>query len=346
MALYPNSFYKNIAIDLGTSNTRIYIKGKGIVLREPSLIAFMKGTKKTFAVGKEASKMIGRHPSEITIVKPIQNGVIANYDAARLMIQAFISKLHRLTYIRPLRAIVSVSLDVTEVEKKAVLEAVRQTGAKDVYLIEAPMACAIGANLPIEENNAIMVVDIGGGTAEASVLCLGGIVSKKTLRIGGKTMNGCIINHLNRKYNLVCGEVTAEEIRIKVGSAPRSENTDIIVKGIHSVTRMPQKITVSSPEIKHIIQTYIEAIVKIIKVTLENTPLELSTEIMEKGIFISGGSSLLEGFDSFIENELSIPVYTNDAPLDNVVLGAGKLVSSHDLLHKTTVPSSAAASIF
>lgn len=334
MALHPRFLFRSIGIDLGTANTLIYVKGKGIVLKEPSVVALRRN--KVLAVGEEAKRMIGRTPAEIVIVRPIKHGVIANFDIAKVMLQHFLSKIYRRRSILfPLDVVISVSLSATEIEKRAVLEALKQAGAKNAFLIENSLAGAMGVNLPVEENSANMIVDIGGGTSEAAVISLGGIVSKQSIRIGGDEMNEAIRNYLKKKYNFLVGEKTAEAIKINIGSALQTpEQQPMKIKGTDLVSRMPKVITVKPREIKESLSEFVALIINAVRKTLEDTPIELAADIMDKGIIMTGGGSLLKGVDKVIAGEVKMPVYVAENPYDSVALGLGKILSSINLLKK------------
>ncbi len=326
---------RNIGIDLGSANTLIYVKGKGIVLREPSVLALEKRTEKVLAVGESARKMIGKTPEDIIIIKPVRDGAISNFHTTKIMLQHFFKKLfrHRSLFF-PLRAVVSVSLEVTEIEKKAVMEAVKQAGAKEVYLVENSIAGALGANMPIEENTANMIVDVGGGTSEVAVISLGGIVCKNSVRLGGDELNQTIINFIKKKYNFLIGEKSAEEIKIKIGLASSLQKEYLEVMGNDLVTRMPQKINVRVPEIGRVLFEQISLIIKAVKTTLEQTPVALIPDIMENGIILTGGGALLEGFPNLLAEETKMNVSLTENCLDTIALGAGKMLSSMALLKR------------
>lgn len=330
-------FSRNIGVDLGTVTTLVYVKGKGIVLREPSVVALERGTDKILAAGKEAYAMIGRTPEDIVIVKPIRDGVISNFNTTKIMLQEFFSRIYpgrlRLT---PLNAIVSVSLDVTEIEKRAVIEAARQAGAKKVYLVENSIAGAIGINLPIVENCANMVVDLGGGTSEAAVIALGGIVTKNTARLGGEHFNKAISSYLRKKYNFLVGERTAEKIKINIGNALQANamKQKMEVMGTNLSNRMPGKLFVDSCETGELLSSQVNSLTKMIIKTLEETPVELVTEIMDKGIILTGGGALLKNLTGVFADETNIPVTVAEYPMDSVALGTGKMLSALHLWKK------------
>lgn len=328
-------FTRDLGIDLGTANTLVHAKGKGIILREPSVVAIRTDTKQVLAVGEEAKKMIGRTPGNIVAIRPMKDGVIADFDVTQQMLKYFIKKAtRRLSPFRP-RVVVCVPSGVTEVEKRAVDEAARQAGAKDAFLIEEPMAAAIGAGLPVQEPTGSMVVDVGGGTSEVAIISLGGVVTSKSIRVGGNKFDDSIIFYIKKEYNLMIGERTAEEIKITVGSAfPTEEELTMDVRGRDLVTGLPRTLTVSSTEIIEAIREPINNIIEAIKSTLEKTPPELASDIMDKGIMLTGGGALLNGLDSLVKKETGMPVQIAQDPLDCVAIGAGKVVEEIDTLKK------------
>lgn len=308
MAFNTRFFSRNIGIDLGTANTLVYVKGKGVVLREPSVVAIRKDTGSILAVGEEAKRMIGRTPGNIVAIRPMKDGVIADFDVTQIMLRHFIAKAyHHRSLFLPL-VVVCVPSGVTEVEKRAVLDATKQAGAKEAFLIEEPMAAAIGAGLPVEEPTGSMIVDVGGGTSEVAVISLGGIVSSRSLRVGGDEMDEAIINYIKKTYNLMIGERTAEEVKIRIGSAFRiTDEEHMEIRGRDLVTGLPKVLTISSWEIEAALAEPVSAIMETIKITLERTPPELAADIMEKGIIMSGGGSLLKGLDKLIAEETGMP---------------------------------------
>ncbi|HSP46496.1 MAG TPA: rod shape-determining protein [Clostridiaceae bacterium] len=326
---------KDMGIDLGTANTLVYIKGKGIVLREPSVVAFNTTTNKPLAVGEEAKRMIGRTPGNIIAVRPLKDGVIADFDITQTMLRQFIEKTASKSAFTAPRIIVCFPSGVTEVERRAILEATKQAGARDVILMEEPMAAAIGAGLPVDEPTGSMIVDIGGGTTEVAVVSLGGIVVAKSLRIAGDELDQAIAAFIKREYNLMIGERTSENIKIKIGSAFKVEGTEegtMEVKGRDLVTGLPKVITVTEPQIREALREPITDIVEAIKSTLEKTPPELAADIMDQGIMLAGGGALLKGLSELITHETHMPVFIAEAPLDCVVLGAGKALDNFDKL--------------
>ena len=333
MGLFTRFFSRNIGIDLGTANTLVYVKGKGIVLREPSVVAIRRDTGSILAVGGEAKKMIGRTPGNIVAVRPMRDGVIADFDVTQIMLRHFIAKVYRRRALFLPHVVVCVPSGVTEVEKRAVLEATKQAGAKEAFLIEEPMAAAIGAGLPVEEPTGSMIVDVGGGTSEVAVISLGGVVTSESIRIGGDEIDNAIINYIKKTYNLMIGERTAEGIKIKIGSAdhlPEEERMEI--RGRDLVSGLPKVLDISSWEIESALAEPVTAIVDTIKSTLERTPPELAADIMEKGIVMTGGGALLRGLDQLVVKETGMPVYLAEDPLDCAVLGAGKSLGAIDLL--------------
>ncbi|HEY3375805.1 MAG TPA: rod shape-determining protein [Candidatus Aquicultor sp.] len=334
-------FSRDMAIDLGTANTLVHVKGKGIVLVEPSVVAYDKSSGKILAVGVDAKKMIGRTPGSIMAIRPLKDGVIADFDVTEAMLRHFIQKVHnRKQFVRP-RVVICVPSGVTEVERRAVFEATLQAGAREVYLIEEPMAAAIGAGLPIQEPTGNMVVDIGGGTTEVAVISLGGIVTCQSIRIGGDEFDEAIINHVKKEYNIMIGERTSEEIKIQIGTAyPVGEEEDAEVRGRDLLTGLPKNVILSTEEIRAAIEEPLSAIVLAIKTTLEKTPPELASDIMDRGIVMTGGGSLLQGLDERIRQETGMPVHVTDDPLVCVALGSGKALSEINTLRKVLIGTS------
>ena len=326
-------FSNDLAIDLGTANTLIYVKGKGIILSEPSVVAIKKGTNQVLKVGKEAKEMLGRTPGSIVAIRPIKDGVIADFDVTEQMIRAFILKSHnRKALVRP-RVIVGVPSGITQVEKRAIRDSCDQAGAREVYLIEEPMAAAIGAGLPVQEPSGSMIVDIGGGTTEVAVISLSGIVYSQSVRIAGDEMDEAIMQYLKRKYNLLIGERTSENIKIQIGSAhPFDEPRKMDIKGRDLVDGIPKTLSVVDSDIREALHDTVYAIVDAIKTALERTPPELSADIAEKGIVLAGGGALLHGLDTLISLETHLKVRVADDPLSCVVLGTGKVLDELDLL--------------
>ena len=334
-------FSNDLAIDLGTANTLVYVKGKGIVLSEPSVVAVRsdnRGYKKVLAVGKEAKLMLGRTPGNIIAIRPMREGVIADFEVTEAMLRHFIRKVHnRRTLLRP-RIIVAVPSGITQVEKRAVRESAESAGAREVYLIEEPMAAAIGAGLPITEPTANMVVDIGGGTTEVAVISLAGIVFSKSVRVGGDKFDEAILQYVKRKYNLLIGERTAEVIKTTIGTAyPQEEPESIEVKGRDLVTGIPKILSIDSEEVRVAIAEQIDTIVQVVKLALEQTPPELAADIVDRGIFLTGGGALLKNLDILLKEETGLPIIIADDPLSAVVLGSGKTLENLDLLKEVSI---------
>jgi rod shape-determining protein MreB len=332
-----NAFTKDMGIDLGTANTLVFIKGKGIIIREPSVVAIDKFSKQVLAVGEEAKKMIGRTPGNIVAIRPLKDGVIADFDVTQEMLKYFIRKATQKKSLFQPRVVVCVPSGVTEVEKRAVEEATIQAGAKDAFLIEEPMAAAIGAGLPVQEPTGSMVVDIGGGTTEVAVISLGGIVTSKSIRVGGDELDNYIVNYVKKEYSLMIGERTAEEVKIEIGSAMDSnEIGSMDIRGRDLVSGLPKTISISSREINEALREPVNNIIDAIKSTLEKTPPELSSDVMEMGIVLTGGGALLHNLDKLVTIETGIPVRVADSPLDCVALGTGKALESIEILKKTS----------
>ncbi len=334
-------FSNDLAIDLGTANTLVYVKGKGIVLNEPSVVAIKKGDRggsKILAVGREAKTMLGRTPGDIVATRPMKDGVIADFDITETMLRYFIRKVHnRRSLVRP-RIIISVPSGVTQVEKRAVRESAESAGAREVYLIEEPMAAAIGADLPITEPTSNIVVDIGGGTTEVAVISLAGTVYSRSVRVGGDKMDEAILQHIKRKYNLLIGLQTAELIKITVGNAyPMDEPEFIEVKGRDLVTGIPKILTIDSEEVRKAISEQVETIVETVRIALEQTPPELSADVVDKGIVLTGGGALLKNLDALLREETRLPITITDDPLTTVVIGAGKALDNISLLKEILV---------
>lgn len=327
-------FSKDMGIDLGTANTLVFVKGKGIIVSEPSVVAENTVTKEVLAVGDEAKQMIGRTPGNIVATRPLKDGVIADFATTEAMLKYFINKAYKKGFFnsKP-RVIVCVPSGVTAVEMRAVYEAAKNAGAKEAHLIEEPMAAAIGAGLPVEEPTGSMVVDIGGGTSEVAIISLGGIVTSKSLRVAGDELDEYIVNHIKKEYNLMIGERTAEDIKMTIGSAfPKNQEESKEVRGRDLVTGLPKTMNITSTEILEAIKEPINAIVDAIKYTLEKTPPELAADIMELGIMLTGGGALLSGFDKMISKETGMPVHIADEPLNCVALGTGLALEHIDTL--------------
>jgi len=331
-------FSRDMGIDLGTANTLVYVKGKGIIIREPSVVALKESSSDVMAVGAEAKKMIGRTPGNITAIRPMKDGVIADFDVTEAMLRYFITRAHKRTRLVRPRIIVCVPSGVTEVEKRAVLDAAQQAGARKAYLIEEPMAAAIGSELPVNEPVGNMIVDIGGGTTEVAVISLGGIVSSRSIRIGGDEMDESIIQYIKRKYNIMIGERTAEEIKMEIGAArPEYLNESMEIRGRDLVSGLPKNIDINSEEISEAISEPVQSIVEAVKITLEKTPPELSADVMDFGIVLTGGGALLHGMDKLLSDKTQIPVHIADEPLDCVAKGTGIALEEIDSLKSVLI---------
>jgi rod shape-determining protein MreB len=333
-------FSNDLAIDLGTANTLVYVKGVGIVMNEPSVVAINKnvtGPKRILAVGKEAKEMLGRTPGDIVAIRPLKDGVIADFEITAAMIRYFVEKAHnRRTMVKP-RVIVCVPYGITNVEKRAVKEAAESAGVREVFLIEEPMAAAIGAGLPVTEPSGSMIVDIGGGTTEVAVISLAGIVYSKSVRVAGDKMDEAIINYIKRKYNLLIGERTAEEIKIAIGNAYPSDVIESMhVKGRDMVAGIPKTIQVTSEEIREAIAEPVNIIVEAVRVALEQTPPELAADIVDKGIVLAGGGALIKNLDVLLREETGLPIMIADNPLTSVVIGSGKALDQIHVLSGIT----------
>ncbi len=329
-------FKKDMGIDLGTANTLVYIKGRGVVAREPSVVAIETNTKQVLAVGEEAKKMIGRTPGNIVAIRPLKDGVIADFDITQEMLKYFIRKAYKRRSIFQPRVVVCVPSGVTEVEKRAVEEAAIHAGARDAYLIEEPMAAAIGAGLPVQEATGSLIVDVGGGTTEVAVISLGGIVTSKSIRVGGDEFDEAIVSYIKKEYSLMIGERTAEDIKITIGTADiNSEVVKMDIRGRDLITGLPKTLEISSQEIYSAMKDPILNIIDSIKSTLEKTPPELAADIMEQGIMLTGGGAQLDGLDRVLINETGMPVIIAENPLDCVAIGTGKALDSIDILKKS-----------
>jgi rod shape-determining protein MreB len=337
-------FSNDLAIDLGTANTLVYVKGRGIVLGEPSVVAVRrdaKGNSKVLAVGKEAKMMLGRTPGNIVAIRPMKDGVIADFEITEAMLRHFIRKVHTrsafASLVRP-RIIICVPSGITQVEKRAVRESAESAGAREVFLIEEPMAAAIGAGLPITEPTSNMVVDIGGGTTEVAVISLAGIVYSQSVRVGGDKMDEAILQHIKRKYNLLIGLSTAEIIKTTIGNAyPGDQVETIEVKGRDLVTGIPKILTIDSDEIRKSISEQVETIVETIRIALEQTPPELAADIVDRGIVLTGGGSLLKGLDLLLREETKLPISITEDSLSTVVLGSGKALDNISVLKEVMI---------
>jgi rod shape-determining protein MreB and related proteins len=331
-------FSSDLAIDLGTANTLVYAKGKGIVVNEPSIVAINKNTGEVEAVGKEAKEMLGRTPGNIVAIKPMKDGVIADFKVTEKMLNYFIQKAHNRKMLVHPRIVIGVPSEITQVEKRAVMDSAYRAKASEVHLVEQAMVAAIGAGLPITEPSGNMVVDIGGGTTDIAVISLSGIVYSRSVRMAGNQMDESIMNYLKRKYNLLIGERTAETIKIEIGSAyPLDKPLTMEIKGRNLIEGVPKTITIDDSEIREALSECISTIMNAIRVALERTPPELSADISDRGIVLTGGGALLKNLDKRIREETGLPVSIADDPLASVVLGTGKMLSDFKLLRKISI---------
>ncbi len=331
-------FSSDMGIDLGTASTLVYLKNEGIVLCEPSVVAIEAGTSNVLAVGEEAKRMLGRTPGNIIAIRPMRDGVIADFEITESMLRYFIKKVHNSRRLVRPRVVIAVPSGITEVEKRAVKDSALHAGAREVYMLEEPVAASIGVGLPIQEPSGNMVIDIGGGTTEMAVISLAGVVFSKSIRIGGDEMDDAIMNYMKRTYNLLIGERMAEEIKIRTGSAyPMEEEVSMEVRGRDLVAGLPKMTSVTSDEIREALAEPIAQIVEAVRITLERTPPELSADLIEKGIILAGGGALLRGLDQLISEETGLPVHLADDPLTAVVLGTGKVLSELKYLKRLTV---------
>ncbi len=321
------AFSNDIGIDLGTSNTLVYVRGKGIVLSEPSVVAVHNSSKKVLAVGQEAKRMLGRTPGEIIAIRPMKDGVISDFETVEKMIKYFFQKIHnRKALVKP-QVVIGIPSCITEVEKRAVRESAEQAGAREIFLIEESLAAAIGANIPIQEPAGHMIIDVGGGTSEISVISLGGMVITNAIRVGGDEFDDAIINHMKKIHNLVIGESTAENVKITIGNVyPVKEIQSVEIRGRDSISGLPRILTLDSVEIREALQEPTNIVLEEIKKTLDQTPPELAADIVERGIVMTGGGSLLKGFPKLISKETGVPVILAENPLTCVVLGTGKFL--------------------
>jgi rod shape-determining protein MreB and related proteins len=334
-------FSNDMAVDLGTANTLVYVKGEGIVLNEPSIVAIHQADNTVLAVGKEAKAMLGRTPGNIVAIRPLKDGVIADFDVTEKMLGYFIRRVHkRRALVRP-RIVIGVPSGITQVEKRAVRDSAMQAGAREVYLIEEPMAAAIGAGMPITEPGGNMIVDIGGGTTEVAVISLSGIVYSRSVRIAGDEMDEAIVQYIRKNYNLLVGERRAEEIKIKLGSAYpiEGERRTVDVKGRDLIDGIPKTIVIGDDEIREALREPIMTIVEAVRTALERTPPELAADIVDKGIVVTGGGALLKGLDLLLRQETNLPITIADDPLSCVALGTGKVLDELDLLKKVAIPT-------
>jgi rod shape-determining protein MreB len=331
-------FSSDLAIDLGTANTLVYARGKGIVVNEPSIVAINKNTGEVEAVGKEAKEMLGRTPGNIVAIKPMKDGVIADFKVTEKMLNYFIQKAHNRKMLVHPRIVIGVPSEITQVEKRAVMDSAYRAKASEVYLVEQAMVAAIGAGLPITEPSGNMVVDIGGGTTDIAVISLSGIVYSRSVRMAGNQMDEAIMNYLKRKYNLLIGERTAEQIKIEIGSGyPLDKPLTMEIKGRNLIEGVPKTITVDDSEIREALSECVSTIMNAVRVALERTPPELSADISDRGIVLTGGGALLKNLDKRIREETGLPVSIADDPLCSVVLGTGKMLSDFKLLRKISI---------
>ena len=330
LALFSN----DIGIDLGTANTLVYVKDQGIVLREPSVVAVRSGTSQVLAVGDEAKRMLGRTPGNIVAVRPLKDGVIADFEMTESMLRHFISKVHNRKWRRP-RVVIAVPSGITEVEKRAVKESAGHAGAREVYLIEEPMAAAIGVGLPVQDAAGNMIIDIGGGTTEVALISLSGIVFSRSVRVAGDELDEAIAGYMKRAYNLMIGERTAEEIKIKIGSAyPMEKETSLEVKGRDLVAGLPKTLTITSQEVREALLEPISTVVESVRVTLERCPPELSADLVDRGLVLAGGGALLRGLDKLLQEETGLPVHVADDPLSAVAEGTGRALTEIKFLRQ------------
>ncbi len=327
----------DIGIDLGTANTLVFVKDHGIVLREPSVVAVKTGTNEVVAVGDDAKRMLGRTPGGITAIRPLKDGVIADFRVTEAMLRHFIRKVHnRRSMVRP-RVVIAVPSGITEVEKRAVKESAEQAGAREVHLMEEPMAAAIGVGLPVQEAAGNMIVDIGGGTTEVAIISLSGIVYARSVRVAGDELDEAIINYMKRAYNLMIGERTAEEIKLRIGSAfPMGKEATMEVKGRDMVAGLPKTITITSQEVREAMLEPLNTIIDAVRTTLERCPPELSADLVDRGIMLAGGGALLRGLDKLLQEETALPVHVAEDPLSAVAEGTGRVLSELEFLRKVS----------
>jgi rod shape-determining protein MreB len=325
-----------MAVDLGTANTLVYVRGRGIVLSEPSVVAIDQRTNEVHAVGIEAKRMLGRTPGNITAIRPLKDGVIADFDVTEQMLRHFIQKVHQNRWAHP-RVVVCVPSGVTGVEKRAVEEATLSAGARQAYLIEEPMAAAIGAGLPVAEPTGNMVVDIGGGTTEVAVISLGGIVVAQSIRVGGDEMDEAIINWVKREYKLMIGSQTSEEVKLEIGSAhPLHEEVQAEIRGRDMITGLPKTVVLSSEEVREALEEPVSQIVDAVKSTLDKTPPELASDIMDRGIMLAGGGALLQGLDERLRRETEMPIHVAESPLTCVAVGSGRSLEEFEVMRRSS----------
>jgi len=329
---------RDMAVDLGTANTLVYLRGKGVLLDEPSVVAMNTHTREVLAVGHEAKQMIGRTPDGITAIRPLKDGVIADFDASEQMLRYFIQQVHRRRYFAKPRLVVCVPSGITTVEQRAVKEAGYLAGARQVFIVEEPMAAAIGAGLPVHEPTGNMIVDVGGGTTEVAVISLGGLVTTLSVRTAGDALDQAIVNHMKKQHSLMLGDRTAEEVKMTLGSAfPVADEPEAEVRGRDMVSGLPRSVRMSSAEIRQALEEPVHAIVDAVRATLDNTPPELAGDIMDRGIVLTGGGALLAGLDERIRLETGMPVHIAHDPLSSVAMGAGKCVEEFEALQQVLV---------
>ena len=333
---YFNGFGgRDMAVDLGTANTLVYVRGRGIVLSEPSVVAIDQRTGEVHAVGVEAKRMLGRTPGTISAIRPLKDGVIADFDVTEQMLRHFIQKVHQHRFAHP-RVVVCVPSGVTGVEKRAVEEATLSAGARQAYLIEEPMAAAIGAGLPVGEPTGNMIVDIGGGTSEVAVISLGGIVVSQSVRVGGDELDEAIINYVKKEYKLLIGQQTAEEVKLEIGSAyPLDEEVQAEIRGRDLVSGLPKTIVLTSEEVRMALEEPLRAIIDAVKETLDRTPPELASDIMDRGIMLAGGGALLQGLDERLRDETQMPAHLAESPLTCVAVGSGRSLAGFEAIHRS-----------
>jgi rod shape-determining protein MreB len=332
---------RDMAVDLGTANTLVYVRGRGVVLDEPSVVAKNTQTRAVLAVGSEAKEMIGRTPNHIQAVRPLRDGVIADFDDTREMIRYFIQQVHRRWFIAKPRVVVCVPSGITGVEQRAVEEATISAGARSVFIIEEPMAAAIGAGLPIHEPTGNMIVDIGGGTTEVAVISLGGMVTSQSIRVGGDELDEAIVSYIRKEYSLMLGDRTAEQVKMTIGSAfPQNDEQSAEIRGRDQVSGLPKTIVISAEEIRRALEEPVNQIIDAVKDTLDKTPPELAADVMDRGIVLTGGGGLLRGLDERLKHETGIPIHLAEHPLESVVLGSGKCLEEFEVLKKVLVSSS------
>jgi rod shape-determining protein MreB len=337
-----NSFIgRDMAVDLGTANTLVYVRGRGVLLNEPSVVALNAQTREILAVGTEAKKMIGRTPDNIIAIRPLKDGVIADFETTEQMLRYFIQRVHKRRYFAKPRLVVCVPSGITAVEQRAVKEAGYQAGARRVYIIEEPMAAAIGSGLPVHEATGNMVVDIGGGTTEVAVISLGGIVTSQSIRVAGDDMDQSIVTWMKKEYSLMLGERTSEEIKVTLGSAfPLPDEPEAEIRGRDLVSGLPKTVLVSSAEVRQALDEPLNSILDAVRTTLDKTPPELAGDLMDRGIVLTGGGALLRGLDERLRYETGMPIHVADDPLDSVALGAGKCVEEFEALQQVLVSES------